>query len=266
MHAPGHSRFTSDDHPLVRKLESIIGLSEGEKQALMSLPLQIMMLKGDQDIVREGDRPSRCCLFLDGIGCTYRVTTDGRRQIVAFNIPGSIPDLQSLHLETLDTSVATLEPCRVGFIQHDVLHDLCDHSPRIAAAFWRKALIDAAVYREWVINIGQRDAYKRMAHLLCEMMARLNAIGLASDRSCDLPITQAEFGDALGISTVHVNRVLQQMRAEDLVRTKGTVLTILDWEALKQIGGFDPIYLHLRPQQLCFQRGAPQDTYVPPQL
>jgi CRP-like cAMP-binding protein len=186
---------------------------------------------------------------MEGVGCTYKVTADGRRQIVAFNIPGSIPDLQSLHLETLDTSVGTLDPCTVGFVQHEALHDLCERFPRIATAFWRKSLIDAAIYREWVINIGQRDAYKRLSHLLCEMVVRLKAVGLASDQSCHLPITQSELGDALGISTVHVNRVLQQMRADGLVSTKGSTLTIPDWEALKQAGDFDPIYLHLRPER-----------------
>jgi len=249
MHAPYHSPLTSQDTPLVRKLESIVSLTEDEKRALADLPMQVMTLRGDQDIVREGDRPSRCCLFLEGIGCTYKVTADGRRQIVAFNIPGSIPDLQSLHLETLDTSVSTLEPCTVGFIRHEAVQDLCDRYPRIAAAFWRKALIDAAVYREWVINIGQRDAYKRMVHLLCEMVVRLNAVGLASENTCELPITQSELGDALGITTVHVNRVLKQIRADDLVRTKGTVLTIPDWEALKQAGDFNPNYLHLREER-----------------
>lgn len=251
MHTPCRSLFTSNDNPLVRKLESIMSLSEDEKEALENLPMQIVSLRGDQDIVREGDRLSRCCLFLDGIGCTYKVTADGKRQIVAFNIPGSIPDLQSLHLATLDTSVGTLEPCRVGFIQHEMLHDLCDRFPRITVAFWRKALIDAAVYREWVINIGQREAYKRMAHLLCEMMVRLKAVGLASDNSCELPITQSEFGDALGITTVHVNRVLKQMRTSGLIQTKGTVLIIPDWEELKQVGDFDPIYLHLKQVQMA---------------
>jgi CRP-like cAMP-binding protein len=256
LHAPYNSLFTSQDNPLVRKLESIFRLTKDERLALINLPIHIMALRGDQDIVRDGDRPSRCCLFLEGFGCTYKVTADGRRQIVAFNIPGSIPDLQSLHLKTLDTSVSTLEPCKVGFIQHEVLHDLCNRFPRIAAAFWRKALIDAAIYREWVINIGQRGAYSRMAHLLCEMMVRLKAVGLARDHSCDLPITQAEFGDALGITTVHVNRVLKQMRADGLVQTKGTVLTIPDWEALKQVGDFDPIYLHLKPGQAVGSEAA----------
>lgn len=246
MHVPFNSPFTPQNNPLVQKLESIFSLAEDERLALANLPMQVMLLRGDQDIVREGDRPSRCCLFLGGLGCTYKITAEGRRQIVAFNIPGSIPDLQSLHLETLDISVGTLAPSKVGFINHEALHDLFDCHPRIAEAFWRKALIDAAVYREWVINIGQRDAYSRMAHFLCEMIVRLKAIGLASDKSCDLPITQAELGDAMGISTVHVNRVLKQMRADGLIRIEGTVVIIQDWEGLQQAGDFDPIYLHLK--------------------
>jgi len=249
MHVPFVSPFTPQGNPLVRKLESIFSLTEDETLALANVPMQVMVLRGDQDIVREGDRPSRCCLFLEGLGCTYKVTAEGRRQIVAFNIPGSIPDLQSLHLETLDTSVGTLAPSKVGFIQHEALHKLYERHPRIAAAFWRKALIDAAVYREWVINIGQREAYTRMAHLLCEMIVRLTSVGLATDRSCDLPITQAEFGDAMGISTVHVNRVLKQMRADGLIRMEGTVLIVPDWEGLQEAGDFDPIYLHLRQRR-----------------
>ncbi|MXQ12312.1 Crp/Fnr family transcriptional regulator [Microvirga makkahensis] len=240
-----HAAYHFNDHPLTRKLESIFTLTDDERQALSSLPMQVMATKRGQDIVHEGDRPSRSCLFLEGIGCTYKVTPEGKRQIVAFNIPGSIPDLHSFHLQTLDASVAALDPCKVAFIPHEVLQDLCERHPRIMAAFWRKSLVDAAVYREWVVNIGQREAYKRMAHLLCEMMIRLNAVGLASDHSCDLPITQTELGDALGITTVHVNRVLQKMRAEGLIQTKGTALTIPDWYRLQEAGEFDPDYLHL---------------------
>ncbi len=249
MHSPGYSLF--QDNLFVRKLESIISLSDDDRRALVNLPMRIMSLRGGQDIVREGDSPSCCCLVLQGIGCTYKVTATGKRQIVAFNIPGSIPDLQSLHLETLDTTVATLDPCTVGFIQHAALQDLCDQQPRIAAAFWRKALIDAAVYREWVTNIGQRDAYTRMVHLLCEMKARLAAVGLASDQAFDLPITQVQLGDALGITTVHVNRVLKQIRADGLVEMKGTMLTIPSWKALRKAGDFDPTYLHFRQERLA---------------
>jgi CRP-like cAMP-binding protein len=199
--------------------------------------------------VREGDRPSRSCLILSGFTATYKVTGDGKRQIVSFGIAGDIPDLQSLHLKILDISISTISQCRVGFITHDDLRDICERYPRIAAAFWRETLVEAAIFREWVTNVGRRETYKRMAHVLCELLVRLRAVGLAEDHACDLPITQGEFADALGVTPVHVNRVLQQMRAEGLIELKGDRLNIPDWEKLKQAGDFDPTYLHLESNQ-----------------
>jgi CRP-like cAMP-binding protein len=243
-----HSPFHPDYNPLIRKLESVFTLTDDERHALETLPMQVMVIKDRQDIVREGDRPSRSCLILSGFACVYKMTAHGKRQIVSFSIAGDIPDLQSLHLTVLDTSIGTISPCRVGFIQHEVLRDLCARYPRLAAAFWREALIDAAIFREWVMNVGQREGVSRMAHVLCELLVRLRAVGLAEDHVCDLPITQSEFADALGFTTVHVNRVLQQMRAEGLIVTEGTRLTIPDWERLKQVGEFDPTYLHLEQE------------------
>ncbi len=235
--------------PLIRKLDSIFTLTDDERQALENLPMQVVLIKEGQDIVREGDRPTRSCLLLSGFACVYKVTGDGKRQIAGFSIPGDIPDLQSLHLEVLDSSLGTLTPCQVGFITHDALRDLCERYPRITAAFWRETLIDAAIFREWVMNVGQREAYNRMAHVFCELLVRLRAVGLAEDHACDLPITQAEFADALGVSNVHVNRVLQEMRANGLIKLSGDRLKILDWETLKRVGDFDPTYLHLKRNQ-----------------
>ena len=230
---------------LLRKLSSIAPLTDDERRSVAELPLSIEQRDADQDIVREGDRPSRCCLLLGGFACTYKVTGEGKRQIMAFYIAGDIPDLQSLHLKVLDNSVSTITPCKVGFIQHEALHDVCLRYPRITSAFWRETLIDAAIFREWMVSIGRREAYNRIAHLLCEMMLRMKAVGLAEDHSCELPITQAELGDALGLSTVHVNRTLQELRAAGLITRKGSTLTVLDWEELKRAGDFDPAYLHL---------------------
>lgn len=243
------SSFHRDYNPLIRKMESVFDLTDDERQALLDLPMQVQVIKADQDIVREGDRPSRSCLLLSGFACTYKVTAGGKRQIVSFNIPGDIPDLQSLHLKTLDNSVATMSPCRVGFITHEDLHSLCTRYPRITAAFWRETLIDAAIFREWVMNVGRREGVSRMAHVLCELMVRLRAVGLVEDHACDLPITQGEFADALGFTPVHVNRVLQQMRADGLIELSGDRLNIPDWEKLKQVGEFDPTYLHLENDQ-----------------
>src|SRR5918993_295569 len=122
----------------------------------------------------------------------------------------------------------------------DELRDICTRYPRIAAAFWRETLIEGANFREWVTNVGRREAYQRMAHAFCELLTRLRAVGLVEDHACDLPITQGEFADAMGITNVHVNRVLQQMRAEGLIETQGTRLRIPDWAKLKQVGEFDP--------------------------
>lgn len=244
-----HSTFRPDQNPLIRKLNSIFTLTDDERQALENLPMQVTVLKADQDIAREGDRPSRCCLLLNGFACSYKVTAEGKRQIVSFNIAGDIPDLQSLHLNLLDNSVSTMTQCGVGFIPHEALRDLCTRYPRIAAALWRETLVDAAIFREWVMNVGRREGSSRIAHVLCELLVRLRAIGLVEGYACDLPITQAEFADAIGFTTVHVNRILQHMRAEGLIQLKGERLNIPDWEKLKQAGEFDPTYLHLENEQ-----------------
>jgi CRP-like cAMP-binding protein len=239
------SSFHSDHNPLIRELESVFTLTDDERQALLGLPMQLAVIKDNQDIVREGDQPSRSCLILSGFACVYKMTAHGKRQIVSFTIAGDIPDLQSLHLKVLDNSVGTLTQCRVGFITHEDLHDICTRYPRLAAAFWRETLIDAAIFREWVMNVGRREAYQRMAHVLCELVVRLRAVDLVEDHVCDLPITQGEFADAMGITNVHVNRVLQQMRTEGLIETQGSRLRIPDWAKLKEVGEFDPTYLHL---------------------
>jgi CRP-like cAMP-binding protein len=239
----------SELNPLIRRLESIFALSAEERGALLRLPVHIAELKADQDIVRERDRPSRCCLVLQGFACSYKLTADGKRQIMAFWIEGDVPDMQSLHLHTLDHSLGTITPCKVAFIDHEPLRVLCDSYPRLAGAFWRDTLIEAAVFREWMVSIGRRAAFARVAHLFCEILVRLRAIGRVDDHVCDLPLTQTEIADALGLTTVHVNRTIRDLREAGLAVLKGGVLTVPDWEKLKQAGEFDPIYLHLKTDQ-----------------
>ena len=234
---------------LIRKLESIADLTDEEKAAVFDLPMHVRHVGADQDIVREGDRPSECCLVVDGFACSYKHTDEGKRQIMSFYVPGDIPDLQSLHLGTMDHTIGSLVSCKLAFIPHASLHDVTQKHPGLAAAFWRDTLIDGAIFREWIINVGRRDARARMAHLLCELWARLTAVGLATDRSFELQLTQAELGDALGLSTVHVNRVLQELRGSGLVTSEGRTLTINDREGLKRAGEFDATYLHLAKTQ-----------------
>ncbi len=242
---------SSPAHPLVEKLESITDLTPGERQAVLALPMRIQEVRADLDVVREGDRPTQCCLILEGFTCRYKFTDKGKRQIFAFHTPGDIPDLQSLHLKTMDHTLGTITPCRLAFIGHEQMRALLRSHPRLTDVFWRDTLIDAAIFREWMLGIGRRSAKARLAHFLCEMVMRLRAIGMQRGNTVPLPITQAEVGDALGLSTVHVNRTLQELREEGLLTWDNGILAILDWDRLKGAGEFDPSYLHQDPRHVA---------------
>src|SRR3954453_11314589 len=237
-----------DATPLIHKLGSQIVLSDDERNALQSITGTIKTLDAHQDIAREGDRPSACCLILEGFAYRYKLTETGKRQILSFHIPGDTPDLQSLHLDVMDHSLSSLSASKVMFIPHETVCDLVRQCPRIGDAFWRETLIDAAVFREWIMNLGRREAYGRMAHLLCEFYVRLRAVGLTNGDACEFPITQAELADATGLSAVHVNRTLQELRGEGLITLRAGSLAVLDWDRLREAGEFDPTYLHLRKE------------------
>ena len=230
---------------LIRKLASISPLTAEETECLAGLSLSSKSFPADQDVVNEGERPSESCLVVEGFVCRYKLTESGKRQIFSFHLPGDLPDLQSLHLQVMDHSVMTLTPSKLAFIPHESLKKIMHQRPRIADLMWRDTLIDAAVFREWMLGIGRRSAETRIAHVLCEVLVRMRAVGLANAHACELPITQAELGDALGLSTVHVNRSLQELRGRGLITLRGSVLTVEDWEGLKKAGEFDPTYLHL---------------------
>lgn len=229
---------------LARKLESITDLSRAERDALFALPMRVQEVRADQDVVREGDRPSQCCLLVEGFTCRFKYTDKGKRQIFAFHTPGDIPDLLSLHLTTMDHSLGTVTDCTLAFIQHDHLRAFMREHPRLADVFWCDTLIGGAIFREWMLGIGRRSAKTRLAHLFCEMFMRLKGVGLESGNAVPLPLTQNEVGDALGLSTVHVNRTLQELRGENLVEWDDGVLKVLNWDRLVETAEFDPTYLH----------------------
>ncbi|HSI39043.1 MAG TPA: Crp/Fnr family transcriptional regulator [Xanthobacteraceae bacterium] len=230
---------------LIRKLENGTPFAPEEIDGILALPVHIAQIRAGQDIVREGDRPTRSCLLIDGYISATKTTGDGGRQITSFYVAGDIPDLQSLHLTVMDIAFATLTPCTVGFIPHIAIQTLCRQFPRIASAMWRSTLVDAAIYRDWVANVGQRPSLNRLAHLLCELLARSRAAGYGEDHSCELPMNQTELADALGMSLVHVNRTLSKLRADGLIAIRKRQLTALDWPGLMALGDFDPAYLHL---------------------
>ncbi|KQQ18784.1 Crp/Fnr family transcriptional regulator [Methylobacterium sp. Leaf122] len=230
---------------LIRKLESIATLSDEERQAIQSLPVRTHSLAARQDIVRDGDKPAHCCLLLDGWACRYKLLGDGRRQVLSFHMSGDVPDLQSLHVQTMDHGLATVTKATVAFIPHESLHDLTLRFPSRGTLFWRETLIDAAIFRQWMVGMGRRSAFEQVAHIFCELYLKLQAVGLAEHYQCPLPITQIDLADALGLTSVHINRVLKEMRRRALITLREQTLVIEAWDELLRIAEFDSTYLHL---------------------
>jgi len=232
---------------LITKLTVSNHLDSDDIRAIQGLRIRQRNLDARQVIVADGERPSDCCLIADGFAFRSKTTTDGERQVLSIHIAGEIPDLHSLHLGIMDHDLVTLTSCALGFIAHDDLRELNRKRPNLAAAQWRETLIDGAIFREWIVNVGRRPATSRMAHLLVELHARLKAIGHAREGKFGLPVTQVDLADCLGLSTVHVNRVLQFLRKDGLVRVSRSEFQILDLQRLEALAMFDPTYLHLSP-------------------
>ena len=239
--------LTVDTHTtslLSRKFSRSGPLTHADAALLDAVPVTVREVARDRDLVREGDHSPYCILLLEGFACRYRSMSDGRRQIVSFHISGDFLDLQGYLLDRLDHGIATLTPSRIGQIPHASLEELLD-SKSITRRLWRETVVDGAIHREWLVNVGRRTAYQRVAHIFCELVTRLQAVGLARNGVCDLPLTQGELADATGLSTVHVNRVIQELRRDGLIALRGRMFTALDWEELKHAAEVDPKYLDL---------------------
>lgn len=230
---------------LIRKLEHFAPLPEEERDALASAITVIRHYPAHEDLIQEGAPTEGFRVILEGLACRYKVLPDGRRQIIAYFVPGDLCDVRVLLLKRMDHSIGTLGPVEAAFMPHERMLALTERYPRLTRAFWWSTLVEEAIAREWVVNVGLRSAHERTAHLLCEIFVRLRAVGLAQDAQCELPLTQTELADTLALSTVHVNRTLMEMRRAQLVTLQSRTLIIHDWERLQRAGGFDPNYLHL---------------------
>jgi CRP-like cAMP-binding protein len=230
---------------LVEKLRSFAPLGEDDVAALTALCQDTRELGPRRTIIREGDRPERVHLVLDGWAARYKLLPDGGRQITAYLIPGDFCDLHVTILGEMDHSIATLGPATVAFVPRGAMEKLAER-PNIARAFWWATLVDEAVLRAWIVNIGRRDAAEAIGHLICELYLRMRNVGLAADHAFEMPLTQEEIADTLGLTPVHVNRVLQRMRAQGLITLKRGALEILDHQKLAKTSGFNPNYLHMR--------------------
>jgi CRP-like cAMP-binding protein len=230
---------------LIRKLSNYVPLGDAEKRALLQAELAVKEFDARVDIIRQNQPVEGATLLLEGFACRYKLLPDGRRQIFAYMVPGDMCDPRIFLLDRIDHSIATLSRARVATWPRKSLLGLTALYPRIRRALWWCALVDESISRERLISLGQRTALERLAHLICELFFRLQAVDEVHGNGFDFPVTQAELGDTLGLSAVHVNRTLQDMRRERLVRLAGRRLTVLDLQALCTIAMFSPDYLHL---------------------
>jgi CRP-like cAMP-binding protein len=232
-------------NPLLRKLANFTTLSQEEITAVEECCLDIREVGAREDVISQGDRTGGVKLLLEGFACRYKVLEDGRRQIVAYFVPGDLCDLRVFILKRMDHSIGALVTSRVATISPENVLRLTHNYPTLTRALWWSTLVEEAIAREWIVNVGQRNALERMAHLFCELLYRFRAVGLNQGMSCTLPLTQVELAETLGLSSVHVNRTLQELRRRKLITLENGVLTIQDLDALKEISLFNPDYLHL---------------------
>ncbi len=195
--------------------------------------------------MREGDSPSESCLIVSGFAARYNLLDDGRRQITAVHVAGDFIDLHSLLLSKMDHSVAALNDCEISMVPHELLKRVTEEEAHFGRMLWLMTVIDAAIFRRWLVAAGRLSSSGQIAHFLCEMFTRLEVIGEVVGTRFNLPLSQAELSDAMGLSVVHVNRTLQQLRKSKLIEWSGEEVRILDLTGLKQVAQFDPTYLDL---------------------
>lgn len=237
-----------DLHPtfdkMVRRLERRSPLEESDRRALLSLPHNVKKLAAGAHVVRDGDLAEHCSLLLSGFAFRCKITGEGGRQIISFHVASEFLDLQNSFLGIADHSVQMLTDAEIAFIPSAMLQELALTRPALSRALWIDTLIDASIFREWVVNVGRRDSRARVAHLLCEFSLRLEAAELARNHHYELPMTQEQLADAVGLTSVHVNRVLKQLGEEGLIRRARRSITIEDWGRMRAVGDFNERYLH----------------------
>lgn len=247
MRCLGFVELTANHHPLaalVKRWAKHSGLSEEDRRAVLSLPVALKRFAKDAYLVREGHRTTDCSLILRGFAFRQKLLSNGSRQIISIHIPTEFVDLQNGLLTTADHNVQAIDGCEAAIIPRDALAALLADRSAIRKAMWVETLLDASIFREWVVNVGRRDSRARIAHLLCEMTVRLRSIGYGQNGMFEFPLKQEQLADATGLTPVHTNRTLQSLRKDGLIQLTGRSLTVLDWDRLREVADFDELYLH----------------------
>jgi CRP-like cAMP-binding protein len=236
--------------PLTRRLAMHGKLDVDDESAVLALPHTVRKLEPAQFIVREGDVATHSCLVLAGFAIRHKVTNDGSLQILNFHMSGDMVDLQNSLLTVSDHNVQALGPLEAAFIPRDAIVELAFDRPAVGKALWMETLVEGSISREWIMNVGRRDAAERLAHLLCEFAYRLNAVGLGKNCRYELPMTQEQLADATGMTSIHVNRTLKVLESGGLIQRSRRSGTINNLEKLADFSDFRSLYLHFPPRAL----------------
>jgi CRP-like cAMP-binding protein len=229
----------------LRKIRARDTISAEEERAIRALVSEITEWPKDRTVIRHGQELSQSTLLLEGWMARAKDLPNGQRQIAEINLPGDFVDLHGFTLKRLDHDIMTITPCRVALVPHERLVELTEKWPHLTRLYWFNTNLDAAIHREWTLSLGRRSAIARLAHLLLELNIRLGITGLTQHNSYDFPLTQIELGECLGLTSVHVNRTLQELRRMGLVDLQNRRVTIHDLHALQSVAEFDEDYLYL---------------------
>ena len=220
-------------------------LSEEEKALLTSAMSVEKYVAAGEDIVSEGTRPGFSTLIIDGLAARYKVLEDGGRQFTSLQVPGDFVDLHAFLLKTMDHGITALSPCHVLAADHGKLKAITEQAPHLTRLLWLDTLVDGAIHREWIVAMGRRSKTSHLAHLICELFVRLQVVKKTRDMSFHLPLSQAQLADVLGLSVVHMNRVIGTLRRMNVINWTNHTIEILDWQRLVGLAEFDPTYLSM---------------------
>lgn len=229
----------------VDKLRARDRIDAAEEQAIRAAVFKVRDIPTDTTFIHAGEELEHSTLLLDGWMCRYKDMRDGKRQVTELHVAGDFADLHSFTLKRLDHNIMTLTPCRVAMVPHERLRRITSDFPHLTRVYWFSTNLDAAIHREWEVSLGRRNAIARLANLLCELHVRLRLVGLVDGMSYALPLTQTDLAECLGLTNVHVNRTLRELREMNVAEVQPGRVTIRDWASLARIGEFDQAYLYL---------------------
>jgi CRP-like cAMP-binding protein len=241
---------------LARHLATFGELPAADFDAVAGLRAEVRDVPRQTDVLRNGDNPTNVVVVLSGLLHRYTVGPEGKRQIHSFYLPNEAPSLETLYIDYMDNNLATVVPTRIGLISHDQIYKIIDERPAARKLLWRQTLVQAAIFRQWLVRNSNLPAHMALAHLFCEMFIRADAAGLVDKGRCLLPLTQEDVADAPVLTAVHTNRTLQSLRETGVVEWRSGQLTVHDWPKLRDLARFDSNYLHLRPAAPAQQRSA----------